>query len=284
MNRIILIGNGFDLAHGLKTSYRDFIDDFWERQIARIKEEYDDRKEHPVDNEVVLISYENPDVMVFREHDIDIVNNEELSRILRREGMQLNIQNYFLRQITKEKSIKNWVDIEDEYFNLLAKCYAENEKKGKKVPYTIKKLNEEFEYIRNELINYLTEKNEKPSMIQGICEGLFSMIDFRDIYPKYLYELAESCCRNTPSYLMLERRNYTEYKKKELINYEMKAMITRKDEFPNGLLFLSLNYTETETLYTKEFKEVKAHVQAIHIHGELANPNNPIIFGFGDEN
>src|SRR5690606_10775217 len=27
MNRLILIGNGFDLAHGLKTSYKDFI--FW---------------------------------------------------------------------------------------------------------------------------------------------------------------------------------------------------------------------------------------------------------------
>jgi hypothetical protein len=30
MNRIVLIGNGFDLAHGLKTSYKDFIDDYWE--------------------------------------------------------------------------------------------------------------------------------------------------------------------------------------------------------------------------------------------------------------
>src|SRR5690554_4361943 len=27
MNRLILIGNGFDLAHGLNTSYKDFI--FW---------------------------------------------------------------------------------------------------------------------------------------------------------------------------------------------------------------------------------------------------------------
>ncbi|PKG44332.1 AbiH family protein, partial [Psychroflexus sp. MES1-P1E] len=24
MNRIVLIGNGFDLAHGMKTSYKDF--------------------------------------------------------------------------------------------------------------------------------------------------------------------------------------------------------------------------------------------------------------------
>jgi len=28
INNIIIIGNGFDLAHGLKTGYRDFIDDF----------------------------------------------------------------------------------------------------------------------------------------------------------------------------------------------------------------------------------------------------------------
>jgi hypothetical protein len=36
MNRIILIGNGFDLAHGLKTSYKDFIDNFWEEEKKRV--------------------------------------------------------------------------------------------------------------------------------------------------------------------------------------------------------------------------------------------------------
>ena len=29
MNRLVLIGNGFDLAHGLKTSYKNFIDWYW---------------------------------------------------------------------------------------------------------------------------------------------------------------------------------------------------------------------------------------------------------------
>lgn len=29
MNGIVLIGNGFDLAHGLKTSYKNFIDWYW---------------------------------------------------------------------------------------------------------------------------------------------------------------------------------------------------------------------------------------------------------------
>jgi len=33
MNRIVLIGNGFDLAHDLKTNYADFIDWYWEKRI-----------------------------------------------------------------------------------------------------------------------------------------------------------------------------------------------------------------------------------------------------------
>ncbi|MCH7523824.1 MAG: hypothetical protein IIC74_02140 [Bacteroidetes bacterium] len=32
MNKIVIIGNGFDLAHGLKTSYKDLIK-FWDDNI-----------------------------------------------------------------------------------------------------------------------------------------------------------------------------------------------------------------------------------------------------------
>jgi len=33
INRLILVGNGFDLAHGLKTSYKDFIEDYLSKAI-----------------------------------------------------------------------------------------------------------------------------------------------------------------------------------------------------------------------------------------------------------
>ena len=36
MNRLVLIGNGFDLAHGLKTSYKDFIDWYWEQRVDEL--------------------------------------------------------------------------------------------------------------------------------------------------------------------------------------------------------------------------------------------------------
>lgn len=44
MNRLILIGNGFDLAHGLKTSYKDFIHAYMHRcfQNAFDHMEYED--------------------------------------------------------------------------------------------------------------------------------------------------------------------------------------------------------------------------------------------------
>lgn len=36
MNRIIVIGNGFDMAHNLKTGYRDFINSYWDRFMEAI--------------------------------------------------------------------------------------------------------------------------------------------------------------------------------------------------------------------------------------------------------
>lgn len=36
MNRLVLIGNGFDLAHGLKTKYEHFIDWYWEEWGNRL--------------------------------------------------------------------------------------------------------------------------------------------------------------------------------------------------------------------------------------------------------
>lgn len=46
-----------------------------------------------------------------------------------------------------------------------------------------------------------------------------------------------------------------------------------------SILFLNFNYTNTEKLYMKDNNTDKV----IHIHGELDNPKNPIIFGYGDE-
>ncbi len=48
---------------------------------------------------------------------------------------------------------------------------------------------------------------------------------------------------------------------------------------PDQILFLNFNYTSTADLYLQKGSEFKVN----HIHGELGNEKNPIIFGYGDE-
>jgi hypothetical protein len=303
MNRIILIGNGFDLAHGLKTSYRDFIDDFWKEKIdeialstikkeeahlIRMIEEWADKCENIDTNQKVRNLIDKLKTLLkenefFKIEGGIIAGGGETYRDIKYDletgDSNLIFKNSFLKQISEQLGLENWVDIENEYFKSLKECFGRKE--------GIKLLNKDFGLIRQALIDYLitTTTAAKPAMKTETYNKIHSNIDFpSDFNRKYLYEIAEANCKSQPFYQMLERRNYIENKKKELINNKMKAMITRKDEFPNELLFLSLNYTDTETLYTKELKDVKAHFQTIHIHGELGNPDNPIIFGFGDEN
>lgn len=38
LKAIIFIGNGFDLAHGLKTRYEDFIDWYWTKRVKEFRE------------------------------------------------------------------------------------------------------------------------------------------------------------------------------------------------------------------------------------------------------
>ena len=45
INRIVLIGNGFDLAHGLPTSYQDFITDSWGKVGLGLYESKKEKKE-----------------------------------------------------------------------------------------------------------------------------------------------------------------------------------------------------------------------------------------------
>jgi hypothetical protein len=57
------------------------------------------------------------------------------------------------------------------------------------------------------------------------------------------------------------------------------------DDFTNDrVLFLVFNYTNTEQYYSEYFKKItNSSIDCIHIHGELGNKDNPVIFGYGDE-
>lgn len=64
MNRLVLIGNGFDLAHGLETSYKDFIEYLWSNIYENLR-----------------IIASKRDSLFEEEEDLDFVDNNNLIKI-----------------------------------------------------------------------------------------------------------------------------------------------------------------------------------------------------------
>jgi len=241
MNRVIIIGNGFDLAHNLKTSYKNFINNFWEMEKQKIINSFNKNRSSYSDN---YIAFTNP-------HDVFLLNNithekgflfiDNLDRTLRvrsnynsGEGIYcVQYKNKFLHSISCKSHLKNWVDIEEEYYHELNLCRENKEESN------VEKLHLEFSIVQSLLEKYLMEQ---------------SNIDI-EAMPK-LYDNIYS----------------------ELCHDDFIEKLTNDEKLEN-ILFLNFNYTPTIKRY---YFDEKISL-LIHIHGELENSDNPIIFGYGDE-
>jgi hypothetical protein len=190
MNRIILIGNGFDLAHGLKTSYSDFIDDFWTQEKDKVIANLcaDKNGIHYYKDDFLVIESPRP-FKGIKNFDVDKeglaffdeISNTRFSAHLFSGNVSLSIQYYnnFLMEITRKKSLKNWVDIEIEYYNALLDCINSRRKYG------IEKLNNDFSFIVDALKNYLVRESKNNfSLIDQIYNNIYSPISDKDFIEK----------------------------------------------------------------------------------------------------
>ncbi|MCL2480099.1 MAG: bacteriophage abortive infection AbiH family protein [Spirochaetaceae bacterium] len=249
MNRIILIGNGFDLAHGLGTKYTNFIDDFW---MTKLNTFIDSLKNNSLTR---VPDYDTPnyDTFIYTDNDISIYVKDyqhifQSAEIVEAEtGFQTfcnfishfrpnahqrncKFNNLFLGQISGKYQLEKWVDIEEEYYSALLNC-LENKK-------NITKLNKDFKRIQILLQIYLSKQIEKKiSLNKNIEKNM---------------------------YLPLLQADFIEDINENKLD---------------KVFFLNFNYTSTIKLYSDCRKDVKT----INIHGQINNPSNPIVFGYGDE-
>lgn len=227
MNDLYLIGNGFDLAHGLKTSYNDFL--LWYLKDFLLKsrdmDEYDDK----------LMKIECSERRHRAQSDFDSV--PELLSWLEQNHFKRSTKNDFFEGIIKNYRDYKWVDIEYEYYTVLVDIYKKFEKTGllrdKNTDKELDLLNNCFDLIKRKLVEYL------------LTLKINSKLDNRQI----------------ESILLEGTGNESQY---------------RGDK-----LFVNFNYTKTMELYTS--RNFPTNGNLINIHGELVNPSNPIIFGYGDE-
>lgn len=116
MNKLVIIGNGFDLAHGMNTSYSDFI--LWHLKEAFNK--YYNRQTNEFENFVSVrrldgVHADYSDRMGKVE---DIKTISEFNSKLESACLKFSCQYQFIDKLITS-SIINWVDIENEYFKEL---------------------------------------------------------------------------------------------------------------------------------------------------------------------
>jgi hypothetical protein len=148
MNRLVIIGNGFDLAHGLPTRYSDFIEDYMFEAMSFF---FDNRK---YEDDLISISFKNN--TSFRDKP-KFESIEQVFQFLddRVNYIQFTYKSSFFKILKSKLTELNWVDVENEYFEELKRCKLRNEDE---YDYDkIKKLNSDFKFIKEKLENYLSK-------------------------------------------------------------------------------------------------------------------------------
>ncbi|GHT12454.1 hypothetical protein FACS189426_15860 [Bacteroidia bacterium] len=266
MNRIILIGNGFDLAHDLETNYKHFIDNLW-RNIINEFRDIRNYKNDVFENNFIYIKLSLP----IYTQPLQAINSYSDFKTFLKENvlsngfpMFIEFKNNFLKTIMDKLHLEKWVDIENEYYEALKDCIKQKE--------SIDKLNEDFNQIKDALIRYLEGINDNLENYtldfphENIVKTIFSDFNMNDFIEAYI-----------------DKKTKMEYEK--IPNFELNSFS------PKEILFLNFNYTSTELYYSKYYKDRYSElknpqteiIEPIYIHGKLEKENNPIIFGFGDE-
>lgn len=215
MNKIVIVGNGFDLAHGLKTSYNDLMDFIKEDAALKTKKP----------GECGTIHYDEKNGYIAFQREKGSVLNYKFTTCSHADSV------YFKELFTQHELYKRWVDLEALYFKLLKKHYQDVDK--------VSIINEEFDYLKKLLQKYLLEKVE-------------------NVLPEYSRSLNQCLFEDREENKLLGIINF---------NYTIKPIRHHLD-------------------YLKKWKENFYHPSflQVNIHGELNSSENPIIFGYGDDN
>lgn len=303
MNRIILIGNGFDLAHGLHTSYSDFIRNY----LDLVRLGLTKCASNMFDDGLYKITLKNNGI--FGSLDMLVTTPETPESDDWRQYLVTRDQTHYVTinkcrlmdHILYNMSNKNWVDIENAYYLLLKNsesCFDNN----------VSDLNKNMSCLREKLSGYLhtiQDKYIKREIYKRSIESIiYAPINYRDIsedgkvrFNQFLSRKWNSANKEGISSVLKaiglnnaeQIHLAVEYRGSQFKN-EFSLLQDVKDNerstnvpyyylAPDNIMLLNFNYTNTAKMYHRG----GPHISINHIHGELDNPNNPIIFGYGDE-
>lgn len=305
MNRIVLIGNGFDLAHGLKTQYKNFIDWYWKQRIINFYNEYSNTSKDPLCT--FIVKYPGANWNGFFNQFLGLDKEQSIKKMWKIINDDKNLyeikKSIFFDNINKSIETKGWVDIENEYYKLLIEYTIKNPDEEK-----LQDLNKQLHCLQENLIEYLKEVDSlETDCIDQVYKEIYAPINIKDI----AVNSKDTFCKNLEKYIKINEKKINKCEFSELANtkysnyidvvdiytYRRKAEIILEDKdsainlyakrlkleeipfftLPDNIMLLSFNYTGTAEMYN--MPEI---CSLNYIHGKLDNPEG-VIFGYGDE-
>jgi hypothetical protein len=147
MNRLVIIGNGFDLAHGLKTSYPSFLDWYLRSvfevyfQFLRYEDSLCEIEPHNLNNKPF------PEQPVVFDKMIAYLISPEYTVVKRKSALLVSL----LEQFGENR----WVDIEHHYFRILRAIFKNYSTSDGERKASIASLNNDFSQIISKLEQYI---------------------------------------------------------------------------------------------------------------------------------
>jgi len=169
MNKLIIIGNGFDLAHGLNTRYSDFLVWYLRQAIERtsLNMQHEDPLIHIEGRWGNKANFSNL-------KDFDYFVKEAV-------GLRINYKSDYFKDLVNNSTKNNWVDIESDYYSRLISIY-EGFIKGQLIAreptlIALEKFHFHFSAIKEKLIEYLNTIKISPDFFnEEISSALENII------------------------------------------------------------------------------------------------------------
>lgn len=244
INRIIIVGNGFDLACGLKSGYGDFLHWYLTKQVDFISS-----NPYKTINDGIL-------ELRRRRNDIEgiisspnwfentaVFSSDQLYKEITQE-MEFKPANNFIKEVFEHLNQYKWVDIENSYFKEIKRIYKRSEK--------------------------LAENRDFSSFRTGLEEVNLSLRTLSDQLNLYLEE-------------QVKGYSYTRSEQMKEMMWKLYAPNRDKAEIKFLIVnfnYTSL-FEEYSRVCTPGMKSQERDF--INIHGTINNQENPIIFGYGDD-
>ena len=225
MNRLIIIGNGFDLAHGLKSSCKDFILYYLSKVWGKLMNgSYEDQlikiarsRKYFMNND---LNYSNETaISIFKQIDKDTTNGPDDAYMV--------FKSMFFRSIFRKIVTLNWADLETEYFNeLFYNIEKANKRNMSRMDLDshkhsqIKKLNDDLDYLQKVLIEHLRNQEREFMESHAIND------QYIDLFEESIYEGEK---------------------------------VQPKLKHPQKILFLNFNYTKILTKYIQNHDVIHIH-------------------------